>query len=467
MRDRTIIFLFALLILPAALFAGTLFEDEKKTSDPYVGERGGFNSLFVNPAGAAGQSGFELSLNLGARSKVNDLLLLSSVTDLAMNAGTGDLTDLTIADTSQTVSDLYNSGVITDPLLEALFYNTALDPAGGTPFTDWDDPVAVQAMIDSGVIDAAAITQIEDNLAAVTGSGPEQYAGQTSDFYSGLPAEITVDALASFKTGFLIKGFGLGIYDQAVGVAFMDSASQEYGLKTIYNELGVIAGGGFNLFEGKLAIGFSGNYGILMKNASPVGFDNFNSLISDPDTINYGYTWGVDLGAVWRPTPALGIGIVFNDVIGYTQVDTPYTADGFMGIVDSGAYLMDSVDYEFTMDMDAGVTWQPDWRYVRPKLSFDMYNVIGYARDVADNGDTFEEAMNRTLSHMRFGVNFTFFEFLKIGTQYYDRDLSVGAGLDLLFLELYGELKVSDEVFYNSDINDVPIGGDLMLRLHF
>ncbi len=205
----------------------------------------------------------------------------------------------------------------------------------------------------------------------------------------------------------------------------------------------------------------------MMKNASPVGFDNFNSLISDPDTINYGYTWGVDLGAVWRPTPALGIGLVFNDVIGYTEVDTPYSADGIMGFIDSSAYMMDSVQYKFTMDMDAGITWQPDWRFVRPKLSFDMYNVIGYAEDVAENGDTFKEAMNRTLSHMRFGANFTFFDFLKIGGQYYDRYLSVGAGLDLLFLELYGEVKIHDEVFYNSDINDVPIGGDLMIRLHF
>ncbi|RKX76222.1 MAG: hypothetical protein DRP49_03620, partial [Spirochaetes bacterium] len=83
MRDRTIIILFALLILPATLFAGTLFEDEKKPSDPYVGERGGFNSLFVNPAGAAGQSGFELSVNVGARTKVNDVKLLMGMTDMA------------------------------------------------------------------------------------------------------------------------------------------------------------------------------------------------------------------------------------------------------------------------------------------------------------------------------------------------------------------------------------------------
>jgi len=453
-RDRIII-LFVLLILPATLFAGTLFEDEKKTSDPYVGERGGFNSLFVNPAGAAGQSGFELSVNVGARTKVNDAKLLMGMTDMAMAVGSGGASEVdNIADASQTLVELVDSGVIDQALIDSLFGGTSLDWAS----VDWTDPAAVQTAAEG--LSGAETTTIETNLDGVVD-------GSNAAFYAALPGEISVDALASFKTGFLIKGFGLGVYDYAMGVAFMDSASQEYGLKTIYNELGVIAGGGFNLYEGKLAIGFSGNYGILMKNSSPVGFDNFNSLISDPGTINYGYTWGVDLGAVWRPTPALGVGITFNDVIGYTQVDTPYTADGIMGIIDSGAYLMDNVQYEFTMDMDAGITWQPDWRFVRPKLSFDMYNVIGYAEDVAENGDTFEEAMNRTLSHMRFGANFTFFDFLNIGGQYYDHYLSVGAGLDLLFLELYGEVKVHEEMFYNSDINDVPIGGDLMIRLHF
>ena len=465
MRNYIFIILTVLIIFPATLFASTLFEDEKKTSDPYIGERGGFNSLFVNPAGAAGQSGFELSANIGTRTNLNDVKFLMGMTDMAVammdtgDIGATDVNDVndveTIADATQTLSGLVDSGVVDEALIDSLFGGTALDWSN---VSDWTDPVEVQAAAESLTTDD--LTTIEDNLEGVMD-------GSNTAFYEALPAEITVDGVADMKVGFLIKGFGLGVYDQASAVAFMDSASQEYGIKTIYNELGVIAGGGFNLFKGKLAIGFTGNYGILMKNASPVGFDEINTLINDPGTVNYGYDWGIDLGAVWRPTPALGIGIVFNDVIGYTQVNTPYLANGVLGLFESGDYLMNTVQYEFTMDMDAGITWQPDWRFVRPKLSFDMYNVIGYGRDVAENDDTFEEAMNRTLYHMRFGANFTFFDFLKIGTQYYDRFLSVGAGLDLLFLEIYAEVKMSDEIFYNPDINDVPLGGDLMVRLHF
>lgn len=450
--------------MPVILFAGTLFEDEKKTSDPYVGERGGFNSLFVNPAGAAGQSGFELSLNVGARTKVNDVKLLMGITAIALgfNDTTTDM-EMTIADASQTLAELYSDGVITEDFLDAIFDGTDLDP-DTVPPGFWNDPASIQAAIEDPLFDNADLTQIETNLDEVMNNpGSPQH----TDFYNGLPQEVTAKALASFKTGFLIKGFGLGIYDHAMGVAIMDPVTQEYGLETIYNELGVIAGGGFNLFEGKLALGISGNYGILMRNTSPVGFEDFGTLLNDPGTINYGYTWGVDLGAVWRPTPALGIGIVFNDVVGYTEVDTPHTADGIIGLFDSGAYLMDSMNYKFTMDLDAGITWQPDWRFVQPKLSFDMYNVIGYARDVADNGDDFESAMYRTLEHMRFGANFTFFEFLNIGGQFYDHYLSVGAGLDLLFLELYAEVKIRDDAFSASDLGDVPIGGDLMVRIHF
>ena len=446
------------------LFAGTLFEDEKKTSDPYVGERGGFNSLFVNPAGAAGQSGFEMSVSVGARTKVNDIKLIMGVVDIAMGLS-GDLADMemAIADAGQTLSDLYSAGIITDDFLDAIFEGTDLDP-DTVPPGFWEDPALIQAAIEDPLFDNTDITQIETNLDEVMNNPASQ---QHIDFYNGLPEEVSIDALASFKTGFLIKGFGLGIYDHAMGVAFIDPVSENFGLETIYNELGVIAGGGFNLFEGKLALGISGNYGILMRNTSPVGFEDFNTLLNDPNTINYGYTWGVDLGAIWRPNPALGIGVVFNDVIGYTEADTPYSADGIYGLIDSGAYLMDSLDYKFTMDMDAGITWQPDWRFVRPKLSVDMYNVIGYARDVADNGDDFESAMYRTLEHMRFGANFTFFEFLKVGGQFYDHYLSVGAGLDLLFLELYGEVKIRDDAFTASDLGDIPIGGDLMVRIHF
>jgi len=452
-----IFFIILLAVIPAVLFAGTLFEDEKKTSDPYIGDRGGFNSLFVNPAGAAGQSGFELAVTAGARTKMNDVKLIMGVTEMAVGLS-GDPADMeaAIGDAAQTLSDLLDNDVITEDLLDAVFEGTGLDPDA---FTDWDDPAAIQAVVDGGGVDPAVV---ESNLDQVMNNpGSPQY----NDFYAGLPQEVRAEALMGFKTGFLVKGWGLGVYDQATTVAFMDPATQQYGLETIYNELGVIAGGGFTVMDGKLAFGLSGNYGILMKNTSPVAVDSFDTLING--SINYGYSWGLDLGAIWRPTPSLGVGVVFNDVVGYTEADTPRTAAGFEGLIQDQAFLMNSLDYQFTMDIDAGITWQPDWRFVTPKISADLYNVIGYARDVADEGDDFEAAMYRTLEHIRVGANFTFFDFLKVGGQYYDHYLSVGAGLDLLFLELYGEFKIQDQAVFADNLGDVPIGGDITVRIHF
>ena len=455
---KSIFITLMLMTIPALLFAGTLFEDRKKTSDPYVSDRGGFNSIFVNPAGMAGQSGFELAVSVGGNTTTNDVKLLMGVTDMAMEFAGGGIEVETVADTSQTLSELYTSGVITDDLLDAVFEGTNLDP---DTFTDWDDPVLVQAAIEDVAFDPVTV---ENNFNEIMNNPA---SAQYADFYAGLPGEVSVDAAASLKTGFLIKGFGLGVYDNAVAVAFMDPASQEYGMETIHNELGVISGFGFNLFEGKLALGVSGNYGILMKNTSPVGFDSFDQLFSGTGTIRYGYTWGVDIGAIWRPAPSLGVGVVCNDVVGYTEADMPYTADGIAGFMTQEAFWIDSLNYQFTMDMDMGISWQPDWRFVRPRMGLDLYNVIGYGRDVAENGDTFSQAMYRTLEHIRVGAEFTFFDFLKVGGQYYDHYLSVGAGLDLLFLELYGEFKVSDEAFMADTIGDVPIGADLTVRIHF
>ena len=443
-----------LISLPAALFAGTLFEDNKRTSDPYIADRGGFNSLFVNPAGAAGQSGFELAINVGGASTSNDIKLITSVADMAMAMDSDQgLTGESLADVGQTLSDLYDSGVISDALIDSIFDTTA-----GTMETtsiDWSDPAQVQAA-------AEAMSQAEIDEVVVNVEGIMD--GSNTAFFNALPGEISIDAVASFKTGFLIKGWGLGVYDHAVGVAYMDPVDQTYGLKSLYNELGVVAGGGFNILDGKWAIGVSGNYGVLTKSYQ-VSFENFDQLING--SINYGYTWGVDAGVIWRPTPALGVGLVVNDIIGYTEADAPRTAAGFQGFFDDSAYLMDELKYEVTTDFDMGVSWQPDWRFVKPKLGVDIYNVIGYGRAVSDENDDFEDAMYRLLGHMRLGANFTFFDFLKVGAQYHNNYISAGLGLDLLFLELYGEFKIQDKAVHADDVGDVPIGADLMVRVHF
>lgn len=448
-----------ILLVPAFLHAETLFEDHKKTSDPYISDNAGFNSLFVNPAGAAGKTDFELSVSQGFNSSLYDARLLIGLADIALGAQQDGVES--VADAGTAFSKLYEKGIINDDLLDALFEGTALDP--DTTTYDWNDPSSVQSAVDS--FSPADTDQVLTNLEAVFDDSTAQHA----DFYAGIPDEVSVRSLTSIKTGLLIAGFGLGVYDHAVAVtsAEPDPMAPYFGVNTLFNEFGVLAGGGFTVAGGKLALGFAGNYSFLLGNNGPVNYDNFMSILDGTDSIRYGYSWGLDVGAIWRPSPSLNLGVVFNNVMGQTETDLPRLADGLMGLLGESAYMPKNLfsNYKVSLDMDAGMSWEPDWKAVQPSLSFDLYNVVDYAREVS--GDNFTEAMYRSLEYMRFGANFKFFGFLKVGAQYHDHFFNLGAGMDLLFLELYGEVKVHENFLLLDDYGNIPVGADLMLRLHF
>lgn len=446
MKNRIFI-AFILLTLPGLLFAGTAFEAEKKTYTPYVGDRGGFRSLFVNPAGAAGQSGFELSVEVGARGSMNDINALSALGKAAStmaSAGAGDLEVDTVEDLGPVLSDLYDAGVINDTTIDFIFAGTSMDSVSGL---DWTDPNAVIAA-------AGGLTQPELD-AIVTNFDTNVTNGNLETALSSV--DVTLDGVASAQIGFLIKGFGLGVYDHAAVVASVS----DLGFQTIYNELGIIVGGGFNLFKGKLALGLSGNYSILSR-YNNLSFEDLGNLMTEP--MNYGYAWGLDIGMVWRPTPSVGIGLVMNDVVGWTEYNLSNV--GTLATLFPDAIFPSSFKYEYTVDMDVGFSWQPDWRFVRPKFGFDFYDVISYGQNAVEQGWDFETAMYRALDNIRVGAGFTFFNFLNIAFQYYDHYIALGAGLDLLFLEVYGEIKANESIFYEPK-GDYPVGADLMVRIHF
>ena len=55
-----------IITLPITLFAGTLLEQSLNTYDPYLADRDGFDSLFMNPAGIAGDTQyFSLAADVG------------------------------------------------------------------------------------------------------------------------------------------------------------------------------------------------------------------------------------------------------------------------------------------------------------------------------------------------------------------------------------------------------------------
>ena len=458
MKSIKYFFLFFLILISQYVFSGTLFDSDRKTSDPFFGESAGVKSLFVNPAGSAGKSGFELLGDTGILTTINDANMLWSFGNAAVTlAQTSEaLNSGSLESLNKSFNELFNKKVINSGLINSIFDGTDLDP----DLVNWHDYDAVKAAADN--LDQNDADIIQNNLEGIED-------GSNTEFYSNLPGKVRAEAVANFKTGFLVKGFGLGIYDEALAVSLInaDPTDPFMGIDSIYNELGIIAGGGFNLFEGKLAVGITGNYGILMRNSDPVSFMDAAALLNDTDSINYGYNWGVDIGLIWRPVPSMGIGIVFNNIVGDVQTNTPYTANGILGFINSGAYIPDSINWGNDFEISGGLLWHEKFKVMEIKAGFDIFNIISYSNAVIDNDDNFGEALLRTLDYTRFGVNMTFFKFLKLGFQYYNRYMNAGLGFDLKFFEIYAEYKISDEFMTGTDIRDIPMGADLLLRLHF
>jgi hypothetical protein len=435
--------LFMMILIPAMIFAGTAFETEKKTSDPYIADNGGFESLFVNPAGAAGISEFQVAIEAGTSGKLSDYKAIRSLGEMAKGMSSDDLSSSDMESAAETLADLVDSGQIEPDTLDELLAGTSI---AGT-ISDYTDADALADAF-SGLSESD-LEQIATNY---ENDSPEN-GGDDSISNDVQDIEIKVNATATARVGFLIKGFGLGIYDHAMAVASV----ADMGFEEVYDEAGAIAGFGINILNDKLSVGASGNFSMLGQ-ADNLSIEDMDAFY-DSTPIHYGYSWGVDAGAIWHMSPALNLGLVFNDIIGCTQYDYPYS-DTMANIVDGG--LNPPSDYKFTMDMDMGISWKPNWRFVQPKLSADFYDLIGFVADYEDDGYSWEEA----LSQLRLGANVTFFKFLNIGTQYYDHDLALGAGLDLLFLELYGQVKVADTIFYDwSDKQNV--GADLLVKIHF
>ena len=483
MTQGKLLVIVSLLLLPTLAFPGTLFEIEKKASDPFVGDDGGFNSLLVNPAGIAGQSGFDLSVSVGAQSTGDDLASIIRLLEMA------DAKDSEYPDDKDGhdkdghhrpghrrpghhANDLLvsiidaASAFAADKrvLLESIFGDSESNKQGAAgdsralSLLYGDDDILDVDLDDREEIDEFLHKlsdddheNIEENIRSITDEDNQRFS-------SALPDDVWIRAQGNLKAGFLVKGFGLGVYDQAAAVGYVDSSELALGVESFYNEFGVITGFGFNLADKALSLGLSFNYSLLMESDSPILLHTLSDFSANGG-INYNRIWGLDFGMIWRPVPSLNIGLVLNNVIGSRHVvDAPYYA--------SIDYLANDSRLTTLLDMDTGITWQPDWKVGQPKFSLDFYNIISYGRNVINSRDD-PTAVYEIFDHIRFGVNFTFFKVFKIASHYNKGYLGVGLGLDLLFFELYGEFKVHEYIFATQNLGEVPIAAELMARLHF
>jgi hypothetical protein len=422
-----------LVLLGTALYAGTPFEDDLKTYDPYIADvKGGFNSLFVNPAAVAGQQSVLFSLEAGTFGAKGDYEKIKDFYDLYQTFDDGSI-DVGDSETAEEFANLLADN-ITEDEFDALTAGTAL--AGYT----LEDIMADPSLISD--LDSDDQEQLAENFS----ENPPQ---SLYDFEIQLAWEA--------KAGFLINGWGGGVYYRE-SLPFNAASA---GFSQIVGELGIIGGGGF--YIGPVALGATLNMSMISSHYD-VTLEEYKDLWNQE--MIYGYSWGIDAGAILKPVDSLTIGVVFNDIIGSTVLNAGTTTwnEFFNG------EAKDNVDFEykFTMDMDLGVTWQPDWRIIAPKFSFDYYNIIGLGRYLKDNKGELEkrDVTHEVFNHLRLGVNINLIKILNLGFQYYGNYFSVGAGLEIAFFEVYAEFIFDDYFIYGYD-EPTNVGANLLLRFNF
>jgi hypothetical protein len=262
---------------------------------------------------------------------------------------------------------------------------------------------------------------------------------------------------AGARLGTLIKGFGFGLYGNTY---FLYSLGAQ-GIQDMIFEVGAVAGYGFNLGS-HFSMGFSGKFALMTADNPLHPFSIAEGEINTQQIL-YGYAWGLDAGLIWEPVSSFRVALLLSDIIGsVTPVDG--MAEGTVGDFLSGNVAGPSGDYAWNIDVSTGLSWQPDWKVVRPKFSLDFYDLVGLYREYNDASysslqDLFSADSNPILWHMRVGANLRFFKFLDVGASYYREYFTLGAGVDIKFFEAFVEVKTKQ--------NFSDVGANAMLKIKF
>ena len=412
--------------MAATIFAQSRpFEVTKNSYDPYIAEKSGFDSLFVNPAGMAGQTEvfvFEMEGRTSGKTKTYKTISVI-LENPELLSGSAPAQDPTPAD-MEVILELLLVEVEANGDLAALTLGTSL--SGKT---------AAEILV---YLQSYTLTPGEVNTIAGNIDGTSILENATA----GLTQDLKVNVEATTKIGTLIGGLGIGFY----GNVFTNLDAATFGVNPLIGETGIKVGYGFNL--GPFGLGVSGDYAVIGNIASA----SIDSLMTT--NMTYGYAWGIDAGVTFDLLPSLTLGAVMTDIIGsYSDAGTTKLE-----------YLMNGASpspidytYSFDLDLDFGVTWAPkigNGKIIAPKLHADYYDFIGMFRP-----ETQPKNFQDFINHMRFGAELELLSFINVKAMYYQEFFTLGAGVDLLFFEVFGEF------LFNQEFTD--IGGSVLVKLHF
>lgn len=428
---RKLLISLCLALLAALSYPGTMPEENLKGYDPYLADRDGFDSLFINPAGMANQTEiFSITTEMGTWGKLENYTLFNEHLGYLEKIFYGSFSDSDAARLFPKMAQELDEATLKEVFANTQYADHAIEQL--------QDATTWQEMPPEDTI------KIQENLQ--DGELQEKIMYQFDSIRYNLEFET--------RFGTLIRGFGLGIYGNLYALYSLGAQ----GIQDLVYENGIITGYGFEI--GSLSLGFSGKFALLLTDDPSRPFRINDPLIEQ--YILYGHSWGLDAGLIWEPATNWRFGLVFNDIIGsITQQD--HMKQGTVKSFLAKSLDIPNAGYTFSLDMSLGLSWQPNGKNIHPKFSIDFYDIIGLIRATQENYSGLEEYYESTVSqflrHMRVGVDIAFLEFLSVGINYYMEYITLGIGLDISFLDFSIEIKT------RQDFDD--IGLNAMVKLRF
>jgi len=268
----------------------------------------------------------------------------------------------------------------------------------------------------------------------------------TEEITNFVNQEITTGGLGyGFSQGIGYVGGGLGLGAAFIMDSYLYDPNAFDAKGDITFTLGFIAGLGvpvdllgikFNLGADvrpmiRLHAPFDHNTALDLLNAAMSGGD----LLASFDSVNakHGFGLGLDLGAI-AELGNLNVGVSIRD---FLDTSFKYTENSFETIMDSlgssGSFPDSGTevpeDYHIPMDIGVGVAYYPDWGFlgalIEPSFYADLQDVIGVIRD---------KRSPWALLHM--GTEVKMLSFLKLRAGLNQGYITLGGGIELLFLDL-------------------------------
>jgi len=268
----------------------------------------------------------------------------------------------------------------------------------------------------------------------------------TEEITNFVNQEITTGGLGyGFSQGIGYVGGGLGL-----GAAFiMDSYL--YGPTVLGAEgditftLGFIAGLGVPVDLLGIKFNFGADIRPMVRIHAPfdhnTALDLLNAAMSGGDILAsfnnvnamHGFGLGLDLGAI-AELGNLNVGLSIRDFLGTSFRYTENSFETIMDSLKSSGSFPDSgtevtEDYHIPMDVGVGVAYYPDWGFlgaiIEPSFYADLQDVIGVIRD---------KRSPWALLHL--GTEVRMLSFLKLRAGLNQGYITLGGGIELLFLDL-------------------------------